>query len=110
MRSSCTTAYQPIENGRAEPQSIARKRIQLSGIGNGSSTCLAVDHSSKNAPSMIDQSPSSQALTSCGEPTALSLLMYWGSCSNSDGLSVSLAGMKTRDSLVSSSRMTFQAP
>src|ERR1700761_2786848 len=65
------TAYQPTEKGFAEPQSKARKRSAERGIKSAQSrdkTCFPASHSSKNAPSMISQLPSSQALTRASEP------------------------------------------
>jgi hypothetical protein len=70
-KSSPTTAHQPTEKGLAEPQSIERKRSQPSGTAKGFRTCFALSQQSKNAPSMIDQSPYSQARTNAALPTCI---------------------------------------
>ena len=75
MKSSCATIHQPSENGRGgapvhapEARPVQRHARRRNDMPWGS-------NSGKNAPSMIFQSPSSQARTSAGEPEALSRLM-----------------------------------
>src|SRR5215469_6787642 len=73
---SDATVYHPTQKGFADPQSIALKRAQDPGSGNGRTTCFSSLQFSKNAPSMTDQSPSSHARTSRGPPDMLRFAMY----------------------------------
>src|SRR6185312_5044309 len=79
-----------------------RNRSQSFGIANGETICLFESQHSKKAPSMTFQSPCSHACTRALLPDMKRLATYPGSLWRSCGLSLSLAGMKTRERETSS--------